>query len=73
MLTTSGLRRLARPSFLGARSTLLGSGAEWCSCSALAVEFQEAGEDFVAEVVGPAVAPGLLAAAASGLVSSSSS
>ena len=31
---------------------------------ALAVQFEEAGEDLVAEVVGPAVAPGLLAAAA---------
>ncbi len=59
MLTTSGLRRLARPSFLGARSTLLGSGAGVVLLfGALAVEFQEAGEDFVAEVVGPAVAPG---------------
>jgi len=29
----------------------------------LAVEFQEAGEDLVAEIVGPAVAPGLAPAA----------
>ena len=40
---------------------------------ALAVQFQEAGEDLVAEVVGPAVTPRLLAAAAARADSSSSS
>src|SRR6202040_4290155 len=59
--------------FLTSRSLLLGltlrgQAAESLFLGALAVEFEEPGEDFVAEVVGPAVAPGLLAAtAASGL------
>ena len=45
-----------------------GNPAQPLLFSPLAVEFEEAGDDFIAEVVGPAVAPGLLAMAASGLV-----
>ena len=33
-----------------------------------AVEFEQAGEDFVADFVGPAIAPGLLAVAAAGIL-----
>jgi hypothetical protein len=40
-----------------------GGAAEPLFLGALAVELEEAGEDFVAEVVGPAAAPGLAPAA----------
>ena len=57
-----------RPALRGGRSLSFsflfrcGAGEAFCF-GVLAVEFEEAGEDFVAEIVGPAVAPGFFAAA----------
>ena len=49
--------------FCGLSPPGLGGPAQSLFFGALAVEFEEAGEDFVAKVVGPAEAPGLAPAA----------